>query len=294
MNLDNLRTGGDIEDRRGQSSGGLGGMLGGGGRLGIGSMILAAIAYFVFGISPSTTLSGLEVVQSVSGSSASQAVPVGDYKKDELSVFVDKILVSTNDVWSAEFTEAGGRYKPPTVVLYTNATQTACGTGQTAAGPFYCPGDQKIYLDLSFFREMSSKMGAGGDFAAAYVVAHEVAHHVQNQMGIEEKVNAARSRSSEAQANALSVKTELQADCFAGVWAVKANASNRIISDGDIEEGLNAANKIGDDYLQKQAQGYAVPDSFTHGTSAQRVRWFKQGLQTGDWQQCDTFRARVL
>ena len=294
MNLDNLRTGGDIEDRRGQSSGGLGGMLGGGGRLGIGSMILAAIAYFVFGISPSTTLSGLEVVQSVSGSSASQAVPVGDYKKDELSVFVDKILVSTNDVWSAEFTEAGGRYKPPTVVLYTNATQTACGTGQTAAGPFYCPGDQKIYLDLSFFRQLSTQMGAGGDFAAAYVVAHEVAHHVQNQMGIEEKVNAARSRSREAQANALSVKTELQADCFAGVWAVKANASNRIISDGDIEEGLNAANKIGDDYLQKQAQGYVVPDSFTHGTSAQRVRWFKQGLQTGDWQQCDTFRARAL
>ena len=294
MNLDHLTESNDIEDRRGQSGGGLGSMLGGGGRLGIGSMILAAIAYFVFGISPSTTLSGLEVVQSVGGASSSQAVPVGQYKKDESSVFVSKILQSTKDVWTNEFTQAGGKYEAPVLVLYENATQTACGTGQTAAGPFYCPGDQKIYLDLSFFRQMSTQMGAGGDFAAAYVVAHEVAHHVQNQMGIEEKVNAARSRSREAQANALSVKTELQADCFAGVWAVKANASNRIISDGDIEEGLNAANKIGDDYLQKQAQGYAVPDSFTHGTSAQRVRWFKQGLQTGDWQQCDTFRARVL
>ena len=291
MKLDGLNESNEIEDRRGQSGGG--GLLGGGGRLGIGSLILAAIAYFVFGISPSTTLSGLDAVNSVTQNS-SQAVPKGDYTKDGSSVFVSKILQSTRDIWSTEFTQAGGRYVAPTLVLYEGATQTACGTGQTAAGPFYCPGDQKIYLDLSFFRQMSQQMGAGGDFAAAYVIAHEVGHHVQNQMGIEEKVSAARARSSAAQGNLLSVRTELQADCFAGVWAAKANAKNPIIESGDIEEGLNAANKIGDDYLQKQAQGYAVPDSFTHGTSAQRVRWFKQGLQTADWQQCDTFRARTL
>ncbi|MGL4768285.1 MAG: KPN_02809 family neutral zinc metallopeptidase [Formosimonas sp.] len=290
MNLDHLREGSDIEDRRGQ-----GGLLGsGGGRLGIGSMILAAIGYFVFGINPSTTLSGLEAVQSVGGGSTGPSAPVGEYKKDAESVFVSKILQSTRDVWTREFTQAGMRYQPPVLVLFKNATPTACGTGQTASGPFYCPADQKIYLDLSFFKQMSQQMGAGGDFAAAYVVAHEVGHHMQNQLGIEQKVNAARSRASEAQGNALSVRVELQADCFAGVWAAKAQASQQILSDGDIEEGLNAAHKIGDDYLQKQASGYVVPDSFTHGTSAQRMRWFKQGLQTGDMRQCDTFRARAL
>lgn len=293
MKLDGLNESNDIEDRRGQSGGGgLGGLIGGGGRLGIGSMILAALAYFIFGVSPSTTLSGLEMVNS--SAPTSQAAPKGDYAKDEAAVFVSKILQSTKDVWKNEFAQAGGSYQAPVLVLYEGATQTACGTGQSAAGPFYCPGDQKIYLDTSFFRQMSQQMGAGGDFAAAYVIAHEVGHHVQNQMGIEEKVNARRARVSEAEGNALSVKVELQADCFSGVWAAKAHAQNQFIESGDIEEGLNAANKIGDDYLQKQAQGYAVPDSFTHGTSAQRVRWFKQGLKTADWEQCDTFRAKAL
>ena len=297
MRLDPLNESSDVEDRRGGGSGssGLGGLLGGGGRLGIGSMILAAAAYFVFGISPSTTLSGLDAVQSMSPSTSSaSAVPVGTYAKDAQTVFASKILQSTKEVWGAEFSAAGGQYRAPVMVLYDGSTRTACGTGQASAGPFYCPGDQKIYLDLSFFQQMSRQMGAGGDFAQAYVIAHEVGHHVQNQMGIEEKVNARRARVSEAEGNALSVRVELQADCFAGVWAVKANAKNKILEAGDLEEGLNAAHKIGDDYLQKQAQGYAVPDSFTHGSSAQRMRWFKQGLQTGDWKQCDTFRAAAL
>ena len=174
------------------------------------------------------------------------------------------------------------------MVLYSGRTQTACGVGQAAAGPFYCPGDQKVYLDLSFFNELQ-KMGAGGDFAQAYVIAHEVGHHIQYLTGVEQKVSNMRSRLSEAQNNALSVRMELQADCYAGVWAARANASNQILEQGDIEEGLNAAHKIGDDYLQKQAQGYAVPDSFTHGSSAQRMQWFKQGLQSGDPNTCNTF-----
>ena len=301
MRLDPLSESSDVEDRRdgsgndGGSGGLLGGLLGGGGRLGIGSMILAAVAYFVFGISPSTTLSGLDAVQSMSPSTSSAKVaPAGTYTKDTQAVFASKVLQSTKDVWSAEFAAAGGQYKAPVMVLYDGATRTACGTGQAAAGPFYCPGDQKIYLDLSFFNQMSRQMGAAGDFAQAYVIAHEVGHHVQNQMGIEEKVSARRARVSEADGNALSVRVELQADCFAGVWAVKANAKNKILETGDLEEGLNAAHQIGDDYLQKQAQGYAVPDSFTHGSSAQRMRWFKQGLQAGDWKQCDTFRATAL
>lgn len=288
MNLDNINESGNIEDRRG--SGG----SGGGARLGIGSMLLAAVGYFLFGISPSTTLTGLSAVQSAAP--ASQAVPKGAYTKDANAVFVSKILQSTDEVWSDEFAKANGKYTAPPMVLYEGRTRTACGTGQASAGPFYCPGDSKVYLDLSFFREMSTKMGAGGDFAQAYVVAHEVGHHVQNLMGIEAKVNSRRAQVSEAQGNALSVRVELQADCFAGVWAVKANAKHggTVLQAGDIEEGMNAAHQIGDDYLQKQAQGYVVPDGFTHGTSAQRMRWFKQGMQTGDWRQCDTFRATSL
>ncbi|TDR32359.1 KPN_02809 family neutral zinc metallopeptidase [Hydromonas duriensis] len=291
MNLDSVNESADIEDRRGRTGRG----IGGGGRLGIGSLLLAAVAYFVFGISPSTTLTGLSTVQSMSAdSSTGTAVSKGTYTKDQQAVFSSKVLQSTKEVWSSEFAAAGGQYKAPTLVLYDGVTRTACGTGDAATGPFYCPGDQKIYLDLSFFQQMSKQMGAGGDFAQAYVIAHEVGHHVQNQIGIEEKVSARRSRVSEAEGNALSVRVELQADCFAGVWAAKADVNSHILQQGDIEEGLNAAHQIGDDYLQKQGQGYVVPDSFTHGTSAQRMRWFKQGLQTADWKQCDTFRAASL
>ena len=291
MRLDNLPQSDDIEDRRGSSSGG--GILGGGaGRIGIGSMILAAVAYFVFGISPTTTLSTVSAINSVTGSSqASSTGTKGLRTADEQAVFASKVLQSTKDVWNEAF---GGKYQAPVMVLYNGRTQTACGMGQAAAGPFYCPGDQKIYLDLSFFKELEQQMGAKGDFAQAYVIAHEVGHHVQYLTGIEGKVSSMRSRVSETQANALSVRMELQADCYAGVWAARANQKHQILEDGDIQEGLNAAHKIGDDYLQKSSQGYAVPDSFTHGSSEQRMRWFKQGLQSGDPNSCNTFSNQAI
>lgn len=283
MRLDPLQQSNDVEDRRGSS----GGIMGGGaGRIGIGGMILAAVAYFVFGINPSTTLSTVSAVNSMTGGGvASSTGTKGLRTSDEQAVFASKIFQSTKDVWSQTF---GGQYRAPTMVLYSGQTQTACGVGQAAAGPFYCPGDQKVYLDLSFFNELQ-QMGAGGNFAQAYVIAHEVGHHIQYLTGVEQKVSNMRSRLSEAQNNALSVRMELQADCYAGVWAARANANNQILEQGDIEEGLNAAHQIGDDYLQKQAQGYAVPDSFTHGSSAQRMQWFKQGLQSGDPKGCNTF-----
>ena len=283
MRLDPLEQSNDVEDRRGSS----GGIMGGGaGRIGVGGMILAAVAYFVFGINPSTTLSTVSAINSVTGgASASSTGTKGLRTEDEQGVFVSKVFQSTKDVWTQAF---GGKYRAPMMVLYSGRTQTACGVGQAAAGPFYCPGDQKVYLDLSFFNELQ-QMGAGGDFAQAYVIAHEVGHHIQYLTGVEQKVSSMRARSSEAQNNALSVRMELQADCYAGVWAAQANAKNQILEQGDIEEGMNAASKIGDDYLQKQAQGYAVPDSFTHGSSAQRMQWFKQGLQSGDPNTCNTF-----
>lgn len=295
MRLDPLGESGNIEDRRGSDNSG--GMLGGGtGRVGLGGILLAAVAYFVFGISPSTTLSTVNAVNSMSGSSSiSKATTTskGLRTQDEQAQFAAKILKSTEDVWTQVF---NGKYRAPTMVLYNGRTQTACGLGQAAAGPFYCPGDQKLYLDLSFFQQMEKKMGAGGDFAQAYVIAHEVGHHIQYLTGTEAKVSAMRQRASETQANALSVRMELQADCYAGVWAARANAqyNNQLLDQGDIEEGLNAAHQIGDDYLQKQAQGYVVPDSFTHGTSAQRMQWFKTGLQNGDPNSCNTFAATTL
>ncbi len=291
MRLDPLQQSDDIEDRRGSSSGG--GILGSGaGRFGIGGMILAAVAYFVFGISPTTTLSTVSAINSVTGGSQTSSTGTkGLRTADEQAVFASKVLQSTKEVWNEAF---GGKYPAPTMVLYSGRTQTACGIGQAAAGPFYCPGDQKVYLDLSFFKELEQQMGAGGDFAQAYVIAHEVGHHVQYLTGIEAKVSSMRSRVSETQANALSVRMELQADCYAGVWAARANQKYQILEDGDIQEGMNAAHKIGDDYLQKSSQGYVVPDSFTHGSSEQRMRWFKQGLQSGDPNSCNTFSNQAI
>ena len=291
MRLDPLQQSDDIEDRRGSSSGG--GILGSGaGRVSIGGMILAAVAYFVFGISPTTTLSTVSAINSVTGGSQTSSTGTkGLRTADEQAVFASKVLQSTKEVWNEAF---GGKYPAPTMVLYNGRTQTACGIGQAAAGPFYCPGDQKVYLDLSFFKELEQQMGAGGDFAQAYVIAHEVGHHVQYLTGIEGKVSSMRSRVSEAQANALSVRMELQADCYAGVWAARANQKYQILEDGDIQEGMNAAHKIGDDYLQKSSQGYVVPDSFTHGSSEQRMRWFKQGLQSGDPNSCNTFSNQAI
>jgi predicted metalloprotease len=208
--------------------------------------------------------------------------------------FVSTVLADTEDVWRAKFRQAGQTYRDPKLVLFRGSTPTACGQGQAAMGPFYCPLDEKVYIDLRFYETMRSRMGAPGDFAQAYVIAHEVGHHVQRVMGITDKVESMRSRMSPTQGNALSVRLELQADCFAGVWAHDAQAARQVLEQGDVEEALNAASQIGDDMLQRRSQGTIVPESFTHGTSAQRVTWFKRGLQTGSINQCNTFEAREL
>jgi hypothetical protein len=206
--------------------------------------------------------------------------------------FVSKVLADTEDTWRTIFRQAGRQYQDPKLVLFTGATPTACGTGQTAMGPFYCPADQKVYIDLAFYQDLKVRFKAPGDFAQAYVIAHEVGHHVQHLLGISDKVQAARSRASQTQANALSVRLELQADCLAGIWAHHADRMRNILEAGDIEEALTAASAIGDDRLQQQTRGYAVPDSFTHGTSADRVRWFRRGIESGTLKQCNTFEAR--
>ena len=204
------------------------------------------------------------------------------------------VLADTEDVWTQLFKAQGANYVRPKLVLFSGSTATSCGQGQSASGPFYCPPDQKVYIDLSFYKLMRDRFHVDGEFAQAYVIAHEVGHHVQNLMGISGKVDAARRRASDVQSNALSVRLELQADCFAGVWAFHANEARGILENGDVETALNAATAIGDDALQRQSQGRVVPDSFTHGTSAQRVRWFKRGISTGRVDQCDTFKVRAL
>ena len=204
------------------------------------------------------------------------------------------VLADTEDTWNALLPQYGVQYVDPTLVLFSDVVQSACGTGESAMGPFYCPADQRVYIDLSFYDELSQRFGAPGDFAQAYVIAHEVGHHVQNLLGTAEKVHAAQQRAGQAEANALSVRMELQADCYAGVWAHHASRSRQLLEAGDVEEGLNAASAIGDDRLQHMAQGRAVPDSFTHGTSKQRVHWFQKGLQYGTLEACDTFAARQL
>jgi predicted metalloprotease len=224
------------------------------------------------------------------GGGANTADVTTDAGKD----FVARVLGSTERVWDEIFKKMGRQYKKPNLVLFSGYVQSACGMAQAAMGPFYCPLDQKVYIDLSFYQDMKSRLGAPGDFAQAYVIAHEIGHHVQNQFGIAEKVTQARMRAPEAEANQLSVRMELQADCFAGIWAKEADATKKILEQGDIEEGLNAAAAIGDDRLQKRSTGYVVPDAFTHGSSAQRVRWFKRGLQASDLRDCDTFGTDQL
>jgi len=207
---------------------------------------------------------------------------------------VSVVLADTEDVWRAKFKQLGQTYREPKLRLFRNATATGCGQGQSAMGPFYCPADEKVYIDLAFYETLRTRMGAPGDFAQAYVIAHEVGHHVQKLLGVSDRVESMRGRIGEAQANALSVRVELQADCFAGIWAHDAQAARQVLEQGDVEEALNAASQIGDDTLQKRSRGMVVPESFTHGTSAQRVTWFKRGLQTGSLNQCDTFGAREL
>jgi len=284
MRLEDERESTNVEDRRGSRM--TGGRAGG---IGLGTIALALVAMY-FGVDPSVVLNMGQGLQQNS-QMESQPIP----KDDPEAKFVAKVLGSTEDTWGKIFQNAGQKYPAPTLVLFRGATPTACGTGQSAMGPFYCPGDQKVYIDLAFYDEMKNRFNAPGDFAQAYVIAHEVGHHIQNLTGVSDKVQQARqSARSEAQANQYSVRLELQADCYAGVWAHHADGANRILETGDVEEAMRAAAAIGDDALQKQAQGYAVPDSFTHGTSQQRMRWFNQGLTTGDIRKCDTFSVASI
>ena len=258
---------------------------------GIGLLVIIIIA-ILLGADPSKLLTGGSYNESVSTSSYDQ--PVNSAQNDELADFVSVVLADTEDTWNAIFSDYNRDYREPRLVLFSGAVDSACGFAQSAMGPFYCPRDQKVYIDLSFYQDLKYKLGAPGDFAQAYVIAHEVGHHVQNLLGISEQVYSARQNLSQAEGNKLSVMQELQADCFAGVWANNADKARDILEKGDIEEGLNAASSIGDDRLQKQSRGYITPDSFTHGSSAQRVKWFKTGLRSGDISSCNTFEADNL
>ena len=287
MRLDNEQESSNVEDRRGR------GMPMRAGGVGIGTIVLALAVSYFFGIDPATVIG---VATQMQGGAQVQDAPTGPLPaNDDTARFVSKVLGSTERTWQAQFQRVGKRYQEPRLVLFSGATPTACGTGQSAMGPFYCPLDSKVYIDLAFFEEMKDRFQVSGDFAQAYVIAHEVGHHVQHLLGISDKAHAARqSARSEAQANKLSVRLELQADCLAGVWAAQANDARQILEAGDVEEALAAASAIGDDRLQKQSRGYVVPDAFTHGTSEQRMRWFKRGIESGDMNQCDSFRAAQL
>lgn len=295
MKWEGNRESDNVEDRRGGSGGGggLGGMIGGRG-IGVGTIVIALLGGWMFGINPLTILGLL----SGGGAPTEQVQQQGPAQKppadDRMAKFVSTVLADTEDVWKDIFARGGAQYQDPRLVLFRGSTSTACGAGQAAMGPFYCPADQKVYIDLGFYETLKNKLGAPGEFAQAYVIAHEVGHHVQNLMGISAKMEQMRERVSPAQFNALSVRLELQADCFAGVWANHAQNARQILENGDIESAMNAAAKIGDDALQKQSQGHVVPESFTHGTSAQRTRWFNNGLQNGSVKGCDTFSAKTL
>ena len=291
MKWEGNRESDNVEDRRGSGGGGMGGI--GGKSVGIGTIVIALVASYFFGVSPGTVINAINGGGAVAPE-ATQGPAKAPPADDREARFVSTVLADTEDTWTAIFQKAGQTYSKPRLVLFSGRTQTACGTGQTASGPFYCPGDQKIYIDLSFYRTMQERFRVSGEFAQAYVIAHEVGHHVQNLMGIMDKVDQMRRSGNQAQSNALSVRVELQADCFAGVWAKNADKARSILESGDIEAALNAATAIGDDALQKQSQGYVVPDSFTHGSSAQRVRWFKRGLESGQVSACNTFDARSL
>ncbi|MCU0834485.1 MAG: neutral zinc metallopeptidase [Chromatiaceae bacterium] len=293
----------NVEDRRGE--GGLGGFPGDGthraripvrmGRKGVGGglgTIVLVLALLYFGVDPSVLIDGGGPGLAPEPRSQVSA-PVGG-SSDELAEFVSVVLADTEDTWHALFREGGEAYREPSLVLYTGMTSSACGFGQAAMGPFYCPADEKVYIDLAFYDEMRTRFGAPGDFAQAYVIAHEVGHHVQNLLGISDQVQTKRRVSGETEGNQLSVRLELQADCLAGVWAHHADRARNVLEPGDLEEALTAAAAIGDDRLQKQARGRVAPDSFTHGSSEQRVRWFRRGMEEGRMSACDTFSAQRL
>ena len=283
MKLDDSRRSDNVEDERGSG-------LGRGAGIGIGTIVIVVIGYFM-GVSPSTLLSllngGDPQAVTQTGPAESGTAAANDPQVD----FVRAVLGETEDVWGAYFSKLGKAYVRPKLVLFSGRVASACGFASAASGPFYCPGDQRVYLDLSFFRQLATQFAAPGDFARAYVIAHEVGHHVQNLLGITDTAAQAEERAGRVGANRVSVKIELQADCFAGVWAARANAARKILEPGDLEQGLNAASSVGDDTLQKREQGAVVPDSFTHGTSAQRVGWFRRGFNSGNIDNCDTFSA---
>ncbi|WP_294641283.1 neutral zinc metallopeptidase [uncultured Aureimonas sp.] len=287
----------NIEDVRGTGGGG-GGFGGGGMRIpiragggGIGLLVILAILWIGFGINPMSVI-GMDDGSTTTTQTASRQGPGVSGTADETDNFVAVVLGDTEDVWNARFSQMGQTYREPTLVLFDRQVGSACGNATSATGPFYCPNDQKLYIDLAFFRQLQGQLNSPGDFAQAYVVAHEVGHHVQNLLGTLQRTTELRQQSSEADANAVSVRVELQADCYAGIWAHDTQQAG-YVENGDVEEALNAASQIGDDTLQERSQGTVVPDSFTHGTSAQRVEWFRRGLTSGDMKQCDTFEGRL-
>ncbi len=299
----------NVEDVRGQQSGGLGGGFGRGGGMGggpgfrivrgggISGILILVVMFFVlraFCIDPLPFLFGDGSINSTQTqqSSGRTAAEGGKVVNDEATQFARTVLAETEDVWSGIFQSRGQTYTPPTMVLFSDGVRSACGMASSASGPFYCPGDRKLYLDLTFFNELANRFGASGDFANAYVISHEVGHHVQNLLGILPRFNQMRQQMNEAQANQMSVRVELQADCFAGVWGYYTDRKG-ILEAGDLEEAINAAHQIGDDTLQKRSQGYVVPESFNHGTSAQRAKWFQRGFESGKIESCDTFSGDI-
>jgi predicted metalloprotease len=276
MRWQDLKRSTNVQDRRGMRAGLP--VTGGAG------LIIVLIIAALTGVNP------LQLIGGGSPESGVEGPPADDPMRD----FVSAVLGSTEETWGALFSASGQTYREPALVIFSGATSSGCGTGQSAMGPFYCPLDQTVYIDLSFYNDLRQRLGAPGDFAQAYVIAHEVGHHIQNILGTREQVQGMRSRQGEAQANAMSVRMELQADCYAGLWANHAERARQILQAGDVEEALGAASAIGDDRLQRQSQGVIVPESFTHGTSEQRVRWFRRGLERGDTQSCDTFNAPTL
>jgi len=283
MRLEDQPRSENIEDRRGMRIPGGRGLAGGG----IGVVVIAVIAMFL-GVDPSMLMQGVQQ-GSVATAPQQQVATRAPAREDQMADFVAAVLGSTEETWTEIFARGGKRYQKPVLVLFSGAVDSACGFAQAAVGPFYCPGDNKLYIDLAFYRDLQDKFRAPGDFAQAYVIAHEVGHHVQNQLGIADQVRRAQSRAGKEQGNALQVRMELQADCFAGVWAAVANRKRSVLETGDIEEGLRAAAAVGDDRIQMASRGYVSPESFTHGSSEQRMRWFRRGLEAGEVKACDTF-----
>ncbi len=288
MRLDDQERSENIEDRRGMRIPGGKGLAGGG----IGIVVIALIAMFL-GIDPGVVTQVAEQV-SVSTAPQQRVETKAPAREDQMADFIAAVLGSTEETWTEIFARGGKKYQKPVLVLFSGTVASACGRAQAAVGPFYCPADNKLYIDLAFYRDLQDKFRAPGDFAQAYVIAHEVGHHVQNLLGIAEQVRRAQSRGGERQSNALQVRMELQADCFAGIWAATANRNKRLLEPGDVEEGLRAAAAVGDDRIQMASRGYVSPESFTHGSSEQRMRWFKRGLETGDIKVCDVFAAKQL